>query len=237
MNKATLSEANLTAPRPAANFDSLAHVYRWMELFTFGPYLARCRTAYLPDCASRRRALILGDGDGRFTAELLRTNPTIEVDAVDASPAMLKALLRRVAHNRGRVRVRCADIRDWQPPDPSSNLRYDLIVTHFFLDCLRTEEVRSLAATLRTATADDAIWIVSEFSIPEHGPGRWAAAALVSFLYRAFGLLTGLSVRTLPDHASALGDAGFALKRRRTRLHNLLISEIWSPSAADGPKA
>jgi len=237
MNHAAISGTPNRAPNSAANFDSLAHIYRWMELFTFGPYLARCRTAYLPDCASRRRALILGDGDGRFTAELLRTNPTIEVDAVDASPAMLKALLRRVAHHRGRVRVHCADIRDWQPPDPLSNEPYDLIVTHFFLDCLSTEEIRSLAATLRSATADHAIWIVSEFSIPEHGPGRLAAAALVSFLYRAFGMLTGLSVRTLPDHAAALGQAGFNLKRRQARLHNLLISEIWSPSATNCPEA
>jgi Methyltransferase domain len=236
MSHAKISEEILRPHRAAANFDGLARIYRWLELFTFGPYLARCRTAFLQDCISRRRALILGDGDGRFTEQLLRTNPTIEVDAVDASPTMLSALLHRAGHSRGRVRVHCADIRDWQPPSASTSPPYDLIVTHFFLDCLRTEEVRSLAASTRAATADDAIWIVSEFSIPQGRLGRWVAVPLVSFLYCAFGLLTGLTVRELPDHAAAFGQAGFRLKRRRGRLHNLLISEIWGLSSEVGPK-
>jgi SAM-dependent methyltransferase len=233
MSNATISKSPSIARKAAPNFDRLAHVYRWMELFTFGPYLSRCRTAFLQECATRRRALVLGDGDGRFTAQLLRTNPTVEVDAVDASPAMLAALLHRVAQNRSRVHVHCADIRDFEPPHPP----YDLIVTHFFLDCLLTEEVRSLANTLRTATDDGAIWIVSEFSIPQGRLGRWAGNALVSFLYRSFGLFTGLDVHALPDHAAALRDAGFRLKHLQARLHSLLISEIWSLDATCGPEA
>jgi SAM-dependent methyltransferase len=233
MSNATISESPSIARKATPDFDGLARVYRWMELFTFGPYLARCRAAFLPECATRRRALILGDGDGRFTAQLLRTNPMIEVDAVDASPAMLDALLHRVGPDRARVHVHCADIRDLRPPQPP----YDLIVTHFFLDCLLTDEVRSLAERLRTAADDRAIWIVSEFAIPQGRLGRWAGSALVSFLYRSFGLLTGLHVRALPDHATALGDADFRLKRRQARLHSLLISEMWSLDAARGPEA
>ena len=233
MSNATISESPSIARKATPNFDRLACVYRWMELFTFGPYLMRCRTAFLQDCASRQSALILGDGDGRFTAQLLRVNPTIEVDAVDASPAMLDTLSRRVAQDRSRVHVHGADIRDLQPPHPP----YDLIVTHFFLDCLLTEEVHSLAKTLRTATDDGAIWIVSEFAIPQGRLGQWAGSALVSFLYRAFGLLTGLRIRALPDHAAALRDAGFTLKRRQAQLHGLLISEIWSPDATSDPQA
>jgi hypothetical protein len=34
------------------NFDRLAKHYRWMELFTFGPLLARCRDAFLPELAT-----------------------------------------------------------------------------------------------------------------------------------------------------------------------------------------
>jgi hypothetical protein len=201
-----------------------------MELFTFGPYLTRCRTALLQDCASCRRGLVLGDGDGRFTARLLRANPTIEIDAADASPKMLEALVRRVGVDRKRVRVFCADVRDFQPPNPP----YDLVVTHFFLDCLQTEEVEALASTLRSTLADDARWIVSEFSVPSNRFGRLAAAPLISFLYGAFGVLTGLPVRSLPDHAAALSGAGFELERRKCRLHNLLISEMWIPKPSLG---
>jgi hypothetical protein len=56
------------------------------------------------------------------------------------------------------------------------------------------------------------------------------ARLLISGLYLAFGWLTGLTVRTLPDHRSALHAAGFILLQRRTGLAGLLIAELWSSS-------
>jgi len=215
-----------TALSAAPNFDSLARIYRWMELATFGPWLERCRFAFLGDLAGCRRAAVLGDGDGRFTAQLLRANSAIEIDAVDASAAMVRALLRRAGNNSARVRPHCADARTWQPANPP----YDLVATHFFLDCLTEDEVRCLAHRLRGALSPSGHWVVSEFAIPEGAFGRWVARPLVWLLYRAFGLLTGLTVRKLPDHASALRAAGFTLRRRRSFLRGLLVAEIWSAS-------
>ncbi len=206
------------------NFNSLARIYRWMELLTFGPWLERCRHAFLGDLTGCRRAAILGDGDGRFTAQLLRANPIIEIDAVDASAAMLRALLRRAGQNAARVRVHCADARTWQPANPP----YDLVATHFFLDCLTDDVVRSLADRLRGALSPSCLWVVSEFAIPEGVFGRWLARPLVWLLYRAFGLLTGLAVRNLPDHAAALRAAGCTRRERRSWLGGLLIAEIWA---------
>jgi hypothetical protein len=103
-----------------------------------------------------------------------------------------------------------------------------LIVTHFFLDCLTTEEVRNLAATLRGSVAPGALWIVSEFAAPQNWFGRLIARPIVSALYRAFGVLTGLKVRELPDYSAALRDAGFALEKRRAWLGGLLVSQLWS---------
>ncbi|MGA2906259.1 MAG: class I SAM-dependent methyltransferase [Terracidiphilus sp.] len=205
------------------NFDRLAKHYRWMELFTFGPLLARCRDAFLPELATARRALVLGDGDGRFTAEFLQMNSQVQIDAVDASPAMLDTLMLRVGANAGRVSVHCADVREWQP----ENTQYDLVVTHFFLDCLTTEECYGLAARLHDAVTPSAVWIISEFAVPEGWFGRIVAGPLVWLLYRAFGVLTGLRIRSLPDHHAALRDSGFALARQRSRLRGTLASEMW----------
>lgn len=209
-----------------AKFDRLARLYRWMELFTFGPWLARCRCAYLGDLVACRRAAVLGDGDGRFTAQLLHSNASIEVDAVDASPAMLGALFRCAGPHASRVRAHCADAREWQPASPL----YDLAATHFFLDCLTREEVHALAEKLRGALSPSALWVVSEFAIPPGAFGRWVARPVVWLLYRAFGLLTGLAVRTLPDYAAALRAAGFKLRKRRSFLRGLVVAEIWRPS-------
>jgi len=209
------------APTPC--FDRLARLYRWMELVTFGPWLDRCRSAFLSQLGDRRRALVMGDGDGRFTARLLDANRNVEIDAIDLSAAMLRALLGRAGTHAARVKTNCADARDWEP----AHGQYDLVVTHFFLDCLTTEEICSLAQRVRGAVCPDVMWVVSEFAIPEGWFGRLVAQPVVWLLYRVFGLLTGLTLRSLPDHGAALGAAGFRLAGRRNWLRGLLISEIW----------
>jgi hypothetical protein len=151
---------------------------------------------------------------------------------------MLNALVKRAGPNSGRVRTYLADARKWQPAPSTAipsqeNGTYDLIVTHFFLDCLTTAEVQSLATRLRRATSPSAVWLVSDFAIPPTLFGRAVALPLVSALYAAFALLTGLAVRSLPDHSTALSCSGFTLQKRRTWLGGLLISELWSANASD----
>jgi trans-aconitate methyltransferase len=206
------------------NFNGLAALYRWMEYASFGPWLRWCRCAFLAELGGRRRALVLGDGDGRFTARLLATNAMVRLDVVDASTSMLRSLLRRTESHAHRVSTYCADACSWQ----ADSLSYDLIVTHFFLDCLTTAQVRSLAERLRGSVAPGSIWLVSEFAVPQNWFGRWIARPIVATLYRVFGVLTGLKVRTLPDYRAALRDAGFQLKKRRTWLGGMLVSELWS---------
>jgi hypothetical protein len=211
------------------NFDCLAKPYRWMELFSFGPMLSLTRATFLNRLEGCRFALVIGDGDGRFTARLLTGNSFVRIDAVDASSAMLRALLRNAGSNADRVHTHQADARNWQPPPLTSP--YDLIATHFFLDCLTQTEVEALAVKLRAIAAPGALWVVSEFAIPSNLFGRLIARPLVFWLYTCFGLLTGLAVRSLPNHAAALQSAGFHLVERRTRLGGLLIAELWAASS------
>jgi len=205
------------------DFNRLAVIYRWMEWFSFGPVLWYCRCAFLNLVLDRRAALILGDGDGRFIARLLHENPQVALDAVDGSLAMLNETRKRAGSNGNRLRTHYSDARTYVPP----RHEHDLIVTHFFLDCLNTAEVTNLAKRIRKHASGDAIWIVSEFAVPAGWYGRAVAEPLVHFLYLAFGWLTGLKIRHLPEHRGALLRAGFSLKRERKWLGGLLVSEMW----------
>ena len=213
----------MSARREApGNFDGVARAYRWLEYMTFARALERCRFAFIPALADRRKALIFGDGDGRFTSRLTAAAPELSADCVDASERMLELLRVRAP----RARTHLADARDFSPPGAG----YDLVATHFFLDCLTTEEVAALAERLNPSLSEQAVWVVSEFSIAS---GFWAmpSAALVRALYLAFRILTGLRTTRLPDHGAALRAAGWRLSDERRLLGGMLRAEFWRRAA------
>jgi ubiquinone/menaquinone biosynthesis C-methylase UbiE len=208
-----------------ARFGRLARVYRWMEYLSFGSYLQQCRNLRLREMSGCRRALVYGDGDGRFLAALVRRVPQIQVAAIDASEEMLRRAATRLPRN-AEMRLVEADALALEvaavPEAP-----FDLIVSHFFLDCFNEEELATLLARVNAAAKAGAMWVVSDFAIPPKHVARQIGQLIVSGLYLAFGLLTGLRTRRLPDHARIMREAGWRLEDRRTLLLGLLVSERW----------
>jgi ubiquinone/menaquinone biosynthesis C-methylase UbiE len=207
------------------NFDRVAHIYRWAEYATFGRSLQACRTRYLSQLQGCRSALVLGDGDGRFLAHLLAANPHLCVDAVDTSHTMLSLLKRRaetvLPNAHARLTTHHTNALNFSP-----QRSYDLIATHFFLDCLSQPEVDELCTRIAPHVEPNGLWVVSEFRIPP-GAMYLPSRILVRLLYLAFRLLTGLHIRELPDHATALSHAGFGRIAQHLSLGGLLTSELW----------
>jgi SAM-dependent methyltransferase len=224
----------MTAHQRAANFDRIARAYRWMECLAFGRSLEHCRNHFLPRLARSRSALVLGDGDGRFLASLLAFNPNLHADAVDSSAAMLQILRANCAaltpDAEVRLRTHHAGALDFVP-----DRSYDLIVTHFFLDCLAQSELDSLCARIAPHLEPRALWLVSDFRI-SGGAMRLPARALVRLLYLAFRVLTGLRTTALPNHTAALAAAGFHRIGEHHPLGGLLTSELWEYTPAMLPE-
>lgn len=214
-----------------ARFDRLARLYRWMEYFSFGPYLQECRNLRLDEAGLHHRALAYGDGDGRFLAELVKRAPGIQAAAVDASAEMLRQAMRKLPPG-SLVRLVHADALACEPAH-FPEAPFDLVVSHFFLDCFTEPEIALLLLRVQKAVCADAIWIISDFAIPPQSPARQIAALIVRGLYLAFGLLTGLATRRLPDHGRVMQEAGWLLEDRKKLLLGLLISERWSRRSAE----
>jgi SAM-dependent methyltransferase len=204
------------------NFDHVARVYRWAEYLALGPLLQRTRLHFLPQLTASRGALVLGDGDGRFVAELLRQNPQLEAFAVDTSAAMLRLLRKRCQFAANRLQTLQASALAVDAPPQT-----DLVVTHFFLDCLTQPELDALALRIAAQTAAQTLWLVSDFALPRSRLLRPAATLYIRSLYLAFRILTGLRVTHLPDPQSALAAAGFQRLTRHERCFGLLYTELW----------
>ena len=194
------------------SWNALAPWYRWLEYAAFGRGLQRRRLAYLPQMADARSALVLRDGDGRFLAALVEANSQVVIDYVDGSEGMRKLAARR---NGGceRVRFHVADARTW---DGAAD-RFDLVVSHFFLDCFSTADADAIIGRVGARMTPDARWIVSEFR----------AAVSVTTLYFLSGLLTELDTRKLPKYENAFARHGFTLSEQQTAAGGLLCSQVW----------
>lgn len=215
-------------PRPS--FDLLASAYQPLERVTFGRLLHACRTAHLDRLRACRRALILGDGDGRFLTDLVRTNPTIQVDSVDVSPGMLAAAHRRVRTVPGaveRVRFVVADART----DPLPGAGYDLVVTNFFLDCFRPADLARVVARAAEVCAPGGVWIDGDFRLPAKGWERFAARLALAGMYAFFRLTTRIPAGRLTDPAPLLTEHGFALEAEPAWLRGFLSARLWVKGA------
>ena len=210
----------MTPPEP--NFDRVARIYRWAEYLALGPLLERTREHYLPQLDACRQALVLGDGDGRFLARLLHRNRGLQAVAVDTSAMMLHLLRSRCAFAADRLRTTQASALTLNPP-PNT----DLVVTHFFLDCLTQPEIDNLTQRIAGQLPPGALWLVSDFAIPSNTALRPIAKLNIASLYLAFRLLTGLRTQQLPNPQSALTAAGLVRIARYERLGGLLYTEIW----------
>jgi ubiquinone/menaquinone biosynthesis C-methylase UbiE len=199
------------------NADPIARWYRWLEYCGFGGALERRRFAFLKDAAGARRALVLGEGDGRFLAKLVEQNPQASIDYVDLSERMLE--LARERAGTARVTYRHSNAVTMSLPDSE----YDLIVTHFFLDCLNEPGAAILIGKIAEASKPGAQWIISEF----REPGAWAHV-VVSALYFFFRVTTGLRTRKLIDHRPLLVRHGLVLQREETERFGLVASELWA---------
>jgi SAM-dependent methyltransferase len=209
------------------SFDAIAPWYRSLEWIAFGDQLQRCRVACLGEIRAPRRALIVGEGNGRFLCELLRVHPTVEVDCLDASERMLRLAHKRVEQTSldraTRVRFIHDDIMSWTPPAP----RYDLIVTHFVLDCFRETELVLIIMKLATAATEDATWLLADFCIPVGGFARARARVWLTLMYGFFRATAGIEATGLIDPAPFLQAHGFALTTQHQFKGAMLKSESW----------
>ena len=203
------------------NFDRVAPHYRWLETLVFGRKLQQARIAFVSQIAPPRRVLVAGEGNGRFLAEFVRAHPRVEVDCVEASARMIEIARERI--QSGQVQFICADLREAKLERES----YDLLVTHFFLDCFAETGLAGIVAKLAGLATADAQWLIAEFCEPAAGWRRLRARGLIAAMYFFFRALAGIEGRRLLDYQPIVRSAGFRLTSERFLANAMIRSQLW----------
>jgi ubiquinone/menaquinone biosynthesis C-methylase UbiE len=173
-----------------------------------------------------KRTLIVGEGDGRFLCELVRAYPRIDVDCIDGSKAMLqlaRARLRRThPESFSRVHFICEDILQWSPQKS-----YDLLVTHFFLDCFPGRELQAVIAKLAGAAEPGAVWFIADFTIPRRRFARAHAGLWLRMMYTFFRATAGIAANELVDPIPYLDGHGFIRASENLSRGRMLRSGVY----------
>jgi ubiquinone/menaquinone biosynthesis C-methylase UbiE len=208
------------------SFDVLAPHYRWMEWVSAGDLLQRCRMAHLARVPAAQNILILGEGNGRFLLECRRQFPRAAITVMDASACMLELARKRLTRHgvkNDRIDFIRADALTWKPPAQA----FDLIVTHFFLDCFRPDQLEELVSKLARAAAPNAHWLLADFQAAPAGWRRQRSRAILWLMYRFFIAATRLPARSLTSPDNLLEKNGFYLHAREIYDWELLHSDCW----------
>jgi ubiquinone/menaquinone biosynthesis C-methylase UbiE len=180
--------------------------------------------------------LLVGEGDGRFLFELLRLQPGIEVDCIDQSLRMLqlarKRIERELPERAGSVRFLHQDITSWAAPER----HYDLLVTHFVLDCFPEAALSGVIKKLAGASTADAKWLLADFCVPPNGMARLRARAWLAAMYLFFRLTAQIQASELIDPTPFMRAAGFELARQKSFRNGMLKSQLWRGLGAPLPE-
>ena len=115
------------------------------------------------------------------------------------------------------------DIISWVAPEQP----YDLLVTHFVLDCFPEAVLTGIIKKLAGAATDDANWLLADFCVPPKGMARLRAKAWLAAMYLFFRITARIPANELIDPTPFLRAEGFALARQHLFRKGMLKSELW----------
>lgn len=204
----------------ARNYDFVAPFYPLLERAAFGSGLSEARDASLPAVLSAQRALLIGEGNGRFLASCLNEKCEGSITVVESSGKMLSLLRARIRGIELRTRLELvhADFRDWAAPGAD----FDVIVTHLFLDLFRPDSQRRILEKITALSTENTVWINVDFR-----PAIQSRIhRVIDWLqYRFDGLLSGIEADRQYDPAPIIRQLGWAVQEERAFCSSTIFSQ------------
>ena len=202
------------------NYDFVAPFYPLLERAAFGDGLSEARNASLPPVVSADRALLIGEGNGRFLASCVQEKTGGSITVVESSGKMLSLLRSRIRgfDLRTRLKLVHADFREWSSPASA----FDVIVTHLFLDLFRPDSQRRIVEKITALSTAGTIWI----NVDYRPAIQSRLHRVIDWLqYRFDRLLSGIEADRQYDPAPIITELGWKIQEERPFCSGTIFSQ------------
>lgn len=203
-------------------FNSIAPFYDRLADVVFGGAIRKSQHCFIDHIPPRAKILIIGGGTGELLPPLFLHAGDAEVWYIEASSEMIRRAASRIS---GKHCVHFIHGTQNDIPDP---VKFDVVITNFFLDVFSLPELHDVVAKIASHTSETGKWLVSDFVCVE----RWHKVALTT-MYWFFALTTGLKTKALPPWFEIISVRGFSKTSDKDFFNGFIKSACFNKSATE----
>ncbi len=202
-----------------SDYRLLAPVYDPLARLVFGRTLNESKHRFYDAVRPGDAVLVLGGGTGDGIGHLA-TRPGVRIDFVEPCGAMIRRAARSLPDPlREKVRFIRGD-HHALPAGPS----YDVIVTHFLIDGLGTQEATDAMNRIARTLRGGGRWLMADF----FDSGRLRYRLLTRAMYLFFRTFACIHARQLPDYDRLFQSTGLVLDMEQQYLGGFVRSRVYA---------
>lgn len=201
-----------------SNFNFIAPFYDQLAYLIYGDNLLEAKKAFFPLIPPDANVLLMGAGTGNILNDLFEKNPTVQIDFVEPSRAMIRIAQKRLLEKFQRqVNFICGD----HHAIPAGK-RYHVVTSFFVLDCFKQGEALEFGKAITSGLEQNGLWLFADFFYTKNKLQR----GLIWFMYRFFRVTANISADKLPDYNALMERLNFKVTGEKILLKGLIRSQI-----------
>jgi tRNA (cmo5U34)-methyltransferase len=186
------------------DYDRISPYYDTLARVVFGKSIVASQQAYLGRITEESNVLVLGGGSGWIVESIMEAQPLCKVWFVESSIKMIQQAQRRLKKEWNVV------IIHGDENDIPESVSFNFVISNFFLDLFKEDELRYLISHVKTRCASNVSWVATDFVREK----VWHQFIL-KLMYQFFRITTNGRNLTLPDWNQSLTKSGFSLIESR----------------------
>ncbi len=199
-------------------FDRVASAYDFLARLVFGKSIVEAQEYFLSEIKNEDRVLILGGGTGWILNSIFKASNPSEIWYVDSSQRMIEISKTRIT-NPAKVHFVQGTIESIP-----ENLKFDVIITNFFLDVFKDHELPCLIKGIVGRMERGSIWLCTDFT----DTGKLKHKVLLNMMYSFFIWCANLKNNTLPNWEKNL--TGLLLIKEKIWWDGFIKSTVFKPN-------